>query len=103
MGTYMVQELHNSQWANQRAWVWPLRIPPSNLIIKNTQIADMLCSHFRTVSRGYLPFTLDWDQKQVIQMAGSEKEAVEYMKVQCQLVPRFGRQCAPSDRYIDTN
>jgi hypothetical protein len=84
------QELQNPQRGSQRAWVWPIRTPPAELIAKNEHLADVLVNHFRTVSKGYVPFTLDWDQKQVVQMAGSEKEAVDYMKMMSQEVPKSG-------------
>jgi hypothetical protein len=57
---------------------------------KNEHLAEMLTYHFRTVSKGYVPFGLDWDSKQVVQMAGSEKEAVDYMKMMSQEVLRSG-------------
>jgi len=50
----------------------------------------MLVSHFRTVSRGFILFTAEWDQRQAVQVAGNEKEAVEYMKAMSQQVPKFG-------------
>jgi hypothetical protein len=64
---------------------------PSELMKKNEHLADMLVSHFRTISRGYVPFTLDWDQKQVVQMAGNEREAVDYMKSMSTHVSKFGK------------
>ncbi|KAI5794831.1 hypothetical protein FPQ18DRAFT_328492 [Pyronema domesticum] len=75
----------------EKAYIWPVKMCPSELIKKNEHLADMLVSHFRTISRGYVPFTLDWDQKQVVQMAGNEREAVDYMKSMSTHVSKFER------------
>lgn len=64
-----------------KAWIWPLTVTPAKMIEKNMHLAQTLVFHFRTVSRGYVPFTLDWDQKQTIQMVGGEADAIEYMKM----------------------
>ena len=57
------------------------------MIAKNTQIAEMLTSHFVTISKGNIPFTLDWEQAKVAEMAGNERDAVDYMRVVCAKVP----------------
>jgi hypothetical protein len=82
--------------AQNRAFVWPLPESPSALIAKNVQLADMLVSHVRTVSKGSAPFTLDWDSNQTIEMVGNEKEAVDHMKAMSHLVPKFGRYPLPA-------
>ena len=57
------------------------------MIAKDTQIAEMLTSHFITVSKGNIPFTLDWEQKKVMEIAGNERDAVDYMRIVCAKVP----------------
>lgn len=61
------------------------------LIGKNARLAEMLVSHFRTVSRGFVPFAADWDQNQASQVTGHEKEAVEYLKTMSQQAPKLGK------------
>lgn len=83
-------DLQNPQWgAQNKSFVWPLKTSPSECISKNVHLANMLVSHFRTVSKGYIPFNLNWDSKQVVQMAGEEKEAVDYMKKTSQQIPKL--------------
>lgn len=40
----------------------------------------MLVAHFRAITRGYVPFDLDWNIDQTTAMAGGDKEALEYMR-----------------------
>ncbi|KAF8247772.1 hypothetical protein K440DRAFT_550521 [Wilcoxina mikolae CBS 423.85] len=82
-------ELQNPHWPSHRSWVWPISDSPMELMSKNEHLAEMLAYHFRTISKGYVPFTLDWDSKQVVQMAGCEREAVDYMKMMNQEVLRY--------------
>ena len=51
----------------------------------------MLTSHFVTVSKGNIPFTLDWEQAKVMEIAGNERDAVDYMRVVCAKVPTISR------------
>jgi hypothetical protein len=51
----------------------------------------MLVFHFRAVSKGSAPFAQDWESKPVCQMAGHEKEAVEYMRDMRRKVQKLGR------------
>jgi hypothetical protein len=82
----------NPEWDTEnRAFVWPLRDPPSDYIAKNMHLAQILFCHFRAISKGSAPFSLNWDSTPVRQMAGDEAEAVQYMKHMSRKTRRFGR------------
>lgn len=63
---------------------------PAVLIEKNVRLAASLAAHFRSVTKGYVPFTLDWYSDPVISMAGGEDVAVDYMRNVGQLVKESG-------------
>lgn len=56
------------------------------------RLADTLAAHFRSVTKGYIPFTLDWYSDPVVLMAGGEEVAVGYMRSVGQLVKDSGEK-----------
>ncbi|KAI5806288.1 hypothetical protein EDC01DRAFT_609618, partial [Geopyxis carbonaria] len=64
----------------QKAWTWPLSGTPQALIKKNYHLVDMLVAHFRAITKGYIPFSLDWSTEQTCAMAGNDPDALEYMR-----------------------
>jgi hypothetical protein len=74
----------------QKTWTWPLQELPAVLIEKNLRLAATLAAHFRSVTKGYVPFTLDWYSDPVILMAGGEEVAVQYMRTIGQWVKDSG-------------
>ncbi|KAI5858007.1 hypothetical protein BZA05DRAFT_112320 [Tricharina praecox] len=91
---FLQLNIKNSQSNPSKAFLWPLGASPSMLIGKNARLAEMLVSHFRTVSRGFVPFAADWDQNQASQVTGHEKEAVEYLKTMSQQAPKLEQYLA---------
>lgn len=55
-----------------------------------------LAAHFRSVTKGYIPFTLDWYSDPVVLMAGREDVALDYMRTVGQWVKESGREIPPN-------
>ncbi|KAG0637455.1 hypothetical protein HOY80DRAFT_1010687 [Tuber brumale] len=77
----------------RRAWLWPLADNPETLVERNTFLTETLVAHFRSVTKGFVPFTLDWYSDQAVVMAGGEQYALEYMRT-------IGQQVKASDRQL---
>jgi hypothetical protein len=78
---------------SRRAWLWPLADNPETLVDRNTFLTETLVAHFRSVTKGFVPFTLDWYSDQAVVMAGGEQYALEYMRT-------IGQQVKASDRQL---
>lgn len=61
------------------------------LIEKNLHLAETLTAHFRSVTKGWVPFTLDWHSDPVIALSGGEHVAVNYMRSICQWIKDGGK------------
>ncbi|RPA99491.1 hypothetical protein L873DRAFT_1828020 [Choiromyces venosus 120613-1] len=77
----------------RKAWLWPLSDNPETLVQRNTFLTETLVAHFRSVTKGFVPFTLDWYSDQAVVMAGGEQYALEYMRT-------IGQQVKVSDRQL---
>lgn len=55
-----------------------------------------LAAHFRSVTKGYIPFTLDWYSDPVVLMAGREDVALDYMRTVGQWVKESGGETPPN-------
>lgn len=60
--------------------MWPLQDAPQAHIKKNAHLADMLVAHIRALTRGFVPFALDWSSEQTCSLAGGDIGALEYMR-----------------------
>lgn len=76
----------------QKTWTWPLQEKPAVLIEKNLHLVATLAAHFRSVTKGYIPFTLDWYSDPVVLMAGREEVALDYMRTVGQWVKESGEK-----------
>lgn len=66
------------------------------LVDKNLHLVATLAAHFRSVTKGYIPFTLDWYSDPVILMAGREEVALDYMRTVGQWVKESGKKITSS-------
>lgn len=63
---------------------------PNQLIDKNLFLIDILVAHFRGMTKGHVPFTLDWNTEQVTKSAGCEESAVLYMRRTIEHLKKLG-------------
>ncbi|PWW80523.1 hypothetical protein C7212DRAFT_164996 [Tuber magnatum] len=92
LGRIETMDLRNPSEA-RKAWLWPLADNPGTLVERNTFLTETLVAHFRSVTKGFAPFTLDWYSDQAVVMAGGEQHALEYMR-------SIGQQVKASDRQL---
>lgn len=64
----------------EKAWLWPLPETPDWHVKRNIHLGDMLIAHFRAITRGFVPFSLDWSTEQTCSLAGNEEVALKYMR-----------------------
>lgn len=86
-----MKNLHNPIEA-RKAWLWPLADNPETLVERNAFLTETLVAHFRSVTKGFVPFTLDWYSDQAVVMVGGEQYALEYMRTIGQQVKASGKK-----------
>jgi len=70
----------------QDGYTWRHPLSPSQLIDKNTRLADSLAAHFQAISKGLTPFALDWTREQTLALVGTDDEVVKYIESTGKLV-----------------
>lgn len=65
---------------------------PGFLADKNKHLINILASHFRAVSKGHTPFSLEWKKIEVQDIVGKDQDAIRYMtRVGAEVKRRAGK------------
>ncbi|KAF8448495.1 hypothetical protein BDZ91DRAFT_669668 [Kalaharituber pfeilii] len=58
---------------------WPLRELPGDFADRNRHLVDTLTSHFRAVTKGHAPFSLEWKKQEIQEKVEGDELVVQYM------------------------